>query len=365
MKYLIKSISAIILLTILITSVPIVSSAKTYSDVSSSHWAYNAIHDVTDQGILDTGSSQFSPNMYVTRGEAVKALYQLVHARPVNITIPYTDVGSDYATYVKWAHSKGITHGVSETSFAPSNNVTKQDMCVLILNTYNAYNVTFTEARPYANFGDQTSISSYATSAVKKLFRQYIVNGDNHNNFNPRSNITRAMFAVMLHQLYEYNYFCSVTPVKTRVGWNWCWAASAAMVGSYGVMNQPMPENEIVYEIKGIEENTNGTLAEIAAAARLASNNTKRFVISYSELSAGQVWSKIKRNNPIISYGEKTSSPYTNHTMVVLGYSYTDTDIYVHYCNPTYGIIQKEVYEDFVDGSGTGYRWDETVIKET
>ncbi len=57
MKYLIKSISVIILLTILMTSVPIVSLSKTYSDVSSSHWAYNAIHDVTDQGILDRGGS--------------------------------------------------------------------------------------------------------------------------------------------------------------------------------------------------------------------------------------------------------------------------------------------------------------------
>ncbi len=289
----------------------------------------------------------------------------MVRVRPVSIQIPYGDVGPEYSTYVKWAHSKEITHGVPETSFAPSSNVTKQDMCVLIINTYNTYDVEFTEAHPYVNFGDQASISGYATNAVKKLYRQYIVNGDNHNNFNPRSSITRAMFTVMLHQLYEYNFFCSVTPVKTKVGWNWCWAASAAMVGSYGVMDQPKPENEIVYEIKGIEENANGTLAEIAADTRFASNNTKYFDISYSELSAGEVWSKIKRNNPIISYGEKTSSPYTHHTMVVLGYSYTDTDVYVHYCNPTYGIIQKEVYEDFVDGSGTEYKWDETVIKET
>ena len=235
----------------------------------------------------------------------------------------------------------------------------------MILNTYNAYTISFTPARPYENFGDQSSISGYATNAVNTLFRQYIVNGDNHGNFNPRSSITRAMFAVMLRQLYEYNYFCSITPVKTKVGWKWCWAAASAMVGSYGVMDPPKPENEIVYEIKGSEEDSNGSLVEIAAAARFASNNTKYFEILPSEYAMGEVWSKIKRNNPIISYGEKTSSPYTNHTMVVLGYSYTDTDWYVHYCNPTYGIIQKERYVRFVNGSGTGYRWDETVIKET
>lgn len=61
MKYLIKSVSVIILLTILITSVPIVSSAKTYSDVSSSHWAYNAIHDVTEDGLIVKKSPTVSP----------------------------------------------------------------------------------------------------------------------------------------------------------------------------------------------------------------------------------------------------------------------------------------------------------------
>ncbi|MBQ4560742.1 MAG: S-layer homology domain-containing protein [Clostridia bacterium] len=240
MKYIIKLACITICISMLITSIPIVISAKdNYLDVSSSHWAHSAIDAVTENGVLLSNSTDyFYPNQYVTRAEAVKALYNFIHAMPrQNVTTPFTDIPSNYATYIKWAYDIGITSGTTTTTFSPNNNITKQDMCLLIAELYSVHNITFSQIRDYSDepFNDDSSINYWAKDAVIALYEHHIVSGDNHGNFNPRSNITRAMLAVMLNQLYEYIYFVSITPVQQPSGIGWCWAACATMVGSYGV----------------------------------------------------------------------------------------------------------------------------------
>ncbi|MFJ7661084.1 chitobiase/beta-hexosaminidase C-terminal domain-containing protein, partial [Lysinibacillus sp. NPDC097162] len=73
--------------------------AKSYTDVSSTHWAASAIEQVSESGIM-TGNSEttFNPNGSLTRAQAVKVLNQLFE-RPVLEDIPmstFSDVPSTH-----------------------------------------------------------------------------------------------------------------------------------------------------------------------------------------------------------------------------------------------------------------------------
>ncbi|MBR6514080.1 MAG: S-layer homology domain-containing protein [Clostridia bacterium] len=370
MKRITKLLCIIVIISVLVSSIPIIISANNnYVDVPSSHWAYYAIYAVTENGVLLSNSnSYFYPNQYVTRAEAVKALYNFIYAMPrTNVTTPFTDVPVAYATYIEWAYDIGITSGTTTTTFSPNNNITKQDMCLLIAELYSVHNITFSKNRNYSSspFNDDSDISSWAKDAVVALYNHNIINGDTHGNFNPRSNITRAMLAVMLKQLYEYIYFVSVTPVAQKSGFDWCWAACATMVGSYGVSYPPMAQELVVRYIKGYEFNDRGSNEEIKYGAEYASQNTKNFqVITDPTLcTMGQIWLRLKGNNPMITTGQLLNNPNYGHAVVILGYSYTDTQQYVIYCDPMTGTIERETFTRFKNGAATGNLWEDTIRK--
>lgn len=380
MKYLVKSISTIILLAILITSVPIVSSARTYSDISSSHWAFNAINETTDNGILVPSGSTYNPNQIITRGEAVKALYIFIHAmvRP-GATMPFTDVPSSYATYVKWAYDMEITSGRTETTFVPNGSLKKEEACMLIAQMYKAYGVQFSQVRDYYDyvggvwvpaFSDHSSISSWATDAVIALYRHNIVGGSN-GNFNPRSDITRAMFAVMLYQLYENIYFNSIKPVRITNGYSWCWAACATMVGSYGVSYTPMAVDSVVSHFKGgLPFDEGGSIAEIIAAAQYASGNTKYFMDYINVSTFSRTFNKAKielrDNNPLIICGSAKNSDGTvkgDHTIVLNGYSINSKNEFI-YCDPAFSVYRTATDSSVINGTTTGYTWYHTIGRD-
>lgn len=342
-----------------LTIVP--ANAILYSDVPSNHYAYYAIDTITDYGIMLTNDGEFHPSNDVTRLDTVKALYIFLQEPAVdNIAFPFTDVASADQKYVKWAYSKGITAGTSDTTFSPNVYITREQMCVMIANAYSSYGVYFEKVRNYSNFTDQSDIHSWALPAIKVLYRNKIIDGDTLGRFRPRENISRAQFAVILNALLEQNFFLTVTPMS-QGNMQWCWATCATMAGSYKINNPPIPVANVVDYILGFPFDEGGSLEEMEVGARYASNFTRYYDTEHRPLTLGNLLSKIWHHQPVISSGYHISTG-NGHAIIVIGCIFeANTVIYI---NPQTGVVDQWNYTEFVNGSKTGYRWEDSTYQD-
>jgi hypothetical protein len=111
--------------------------------------------------------------------------------------------GQYYTGYVQWANAYGIINGVTSTSFAPTANITRQDICVILyryLTSYEGKTLTASTSK----FKDDSKISSYAKTAVYAMRNIGVVQGDTNGNFNPLKSATRAEVATMFMNLYNW-----------------------------------------------------------------------------------------------------------------------------------------------------------------
>ena len=87
-------------------------------------WAVSHEPPIT-QGV---SADRFAPDETCTRAHFVTFLWRAAgEPEPAGKTCPFTDVqpGSYYEKAVRWAAERGVTVGVSETSFAPDDTVTR------------------------------------------------------------------------------------------------------------------------------------------------------------------------------------------------------------------------------------------------
>ena len=90
-------------------------------------WAYQA-------GITNgTDSTHFSPDMTVTRGQAVTLLCRMMNGSAEGGN-PFLDVADDayYSDAVRWAAANGVTNGISETRFAPDAVCTRAQIVTFL-----------------------------------------------------------------------------------------------------------------------------------------------------------------------------------------------------------------------------------------
>ncbi len=173
-----------------------------YNDISSAPWAIEAINYLSEKKVLaGKGNGIFAPNDNVTRAEFAKILvtaFGLTQKADIN----FADVSEDswYAEFVKIAVGSGIAKGTSADTFGPEENITRQDMAVMLMN---AAKLAKSMAVDNGNvsFADEAEISDYAKSAVNTLTQAGIINGTGDGNFAPKAYATRAQAAKLVHAL--------------------------------------------------------------------------------------------------------------------------------------------------------------------
>jgi len=94
-----------------------------------------------------------------------------------------------------------IMNGNTDGTFNPTNNITRQEMAVLVNNVCNVKKYKFTAQADSAKYLDDKKIASWAKDAVYSLKKKKLMNGDG-SNFNPTANITRQEAAVLINNIY-------------------------------------------------------------------------------------------------------------------------------------------------------------------
>lgn len=180
--------------------VSVTVNGVTYQIVDiASHWAREHIKACLTSSLLsasgDASYAYFLPNASATRAQVVTALYRAKGSPKPAYSSSFSDVADDcyYADAVSWASQNGIVTGVTDTSFAPDAEVTREQLAVIM---YRFANATKTEGNLSA-YTDSANVSSFAEKAVVWAVKNNIISGKN-GLLLPQGKTSRAEFATMI-----------------------------------------------------------------------------------------------------------------------------------------------------------------------
>ncbi len=170
------------------------------------HWATDAIEYVY-QAELMNGMSEtaFAPDVPLTRGMLVTMLYRLENKPAVTGTSPFTDVAANtwYTDAVTWANAKGIVKGVSETSFAPNQEITREQMATMLYRYAGVKEYATTAQVELNAYPDAASVSDYAVDALRWSVKTGLIKGVTDTTLVPQGKATRAQTAMVLMRFME------------------------------------------------------------------------------------------------------------------------------------------------------------------
>ncbi|OMF28079.1 hypothetical protein BK133_18865 [Paenibacillus sp. FSL H8-0548] len=179
---------------------------KTFSDIASYGWAKQAIEAMASKGIINgTSQTTYAPGQDITRADFMTLLVNTLELRAKS-TSNFDDVkaGVYYYDAVAIAKELGITTGVGNNKFNPTDKISREEMMAFVsramkLTKKLSVQGSFTDIVSYTDAG---LVSSYAVDDVATLIKAGIIKGSN-NMINPRGAATRAEIAVLIYRLYN------------------------------------------------------------------------------------------------------------------------------------------------------------------
>ena len=189
-----------------------ISVVKTpFVDVASGCWYEDAVSYVYNEGIMTgTSAAAFSPDVSISRGMFVTMLYRLAGEPNVESTVSdlFNDCadGEWYANAVVWANENNITTGLTQTTFAPEQTITREQMAVFIYRYIQFAGGGYDGEGVYVtSFDDNDMIQSWAVEAVTFCSRNGLMSGVTETTFAPSLTANRAMGAVVLERLAAFD----------------------------------------------------------------------------------------------------------------------------------------------------------------
>ena len=183
--------------------------AALFTDVPLGSWYYDSVNYVAMMGLMNgTGDRKFSPDAFLTRAMLVTVLYRMAGSPEISSANVFTDVpeGMWYTSAVIWGYENGIVKGTSATTFAPDNNITRQDMTVMLCRFADAMGIALpVSAQEQAQFPDDAQIASYAKDSVYRMRSAGIISGRSVNGsvvFAPLGTASRAEIAKVIASLH-------------------------------------------------------------------------------------------------------------------------------------------------------------------
>ena len=181
------------------------STTETFTDLANHAWAKDAIYTLKNKGIISgVSDTEFAPANNIKRGDFILILTRMLGVNN-EFTENFADVPESayYYRAIGSAKAAGIAQGSGE-NFMPENSITRQDLITLAYRAFLAkgYITETTDLISLDTFGDKDSISDYAKTSMASMVKAGIIQGSN-GNVNPKGFATRAEVAVMCARLVE------------------------------------------------------------------------------------------------------------------------------------------------------------------
>ncbi len=168
-------------------------------------WAREAIEYLADKKIVNgTGDNKFEPDSSVTREQFVVMIMNAFNMNDSEAVCDFDDMPSTHWAYkaVASAYTKGIILGINDKKFGTGNEITRQEMAVIVYRAAKEAGYIFDSADEL-NFVDNADISDYAKESVAAMSAQGIINGYPDARFAPADTATRAQAAQVIYAIIK------------------------------------------------------------------------------------------------------------------------------------------------------------------
>lgn len=175
-------------------------------------WSHAGLDYCIDHGyIAGTSATTVTPDGECTRAMIVSILYRVqgepakVHGYELKkLAAPFDDVerGRWYTDAIWWAKLTGVVSGMSPSTFAPDDPITRAQLAVILYNyTKQFAPESLTETGSLAGFPDAGSVPSWARTAMAWAVGNGLISGVGENGVSylrPEGCATRAQVATIL-----------------------------------------------------------------------------------------------------------------------------------------------------------------------
>ena len=179
-----------------------------FSDVAGPNdWSHEGIDYCVRRSLMvGTGAGTFSPGMNCSRAQIVQILYNLSGDKTdySRYYLPFTDVAPDawYYDAVAWAYTNNVVSGTSETTFAPNDVITREQMAVILYGYTAEFAPEFTgNAASLNTFPDAGSVANWAYTAMSWAVGNGLISGMGSGGVSylaPQGSATRAQASAII-----------------------------------------------------------------------------------------------------------------------------------------------------------------------
>ena len=172
-----------------------------FTDVTEGDWFYDAVAYVYENGIMaGTDETTFEPTMELDRAMAAQLFYNLEGKPAVTGDSTFTDVTSGHwaVDAITWAAQNDIVAGIGGGLYDPDSNVTREQFAQMLYNyaKYKGYDLTATG--DLTQFPDMDAISGWAETALSWANGNGLINGHENGTIDPKGSTIRAQAASIM-----------------------------------------------------------------------------------------------------------------------------------------------------------------------
>lgn len=212
------SIFSFVMITILVLGQTSLAYANSngLNDIKGTY-AEKEIQKLYDDGIINGyEDGSFKPNNSISRAELAKILYKTLELDSEEFPdVNFEDVGQTWFTsYVKAVYSKGIMVGKSEKTFAPNDNVTREEIATIFIRIMGLDEASFGE-NSVLDITDLDKIGQWAMKPVTLVMNfgliEPVMNTDGTKSFAPKELADRQLVAKLAYEAkYNIQYYLDI-----------------------------------------------------------------------------------------------------------------------------------------------------------
>ena len=189
-----------------ILTTPGANKSLKFSDLPSNHWAYTAISDMAEKGIIaGFKDGNFKPNAPVTREQFAKMMVLTLNIPIKDVkTATFKDVNTNYWSYKYVEAAKNYLVGYNKTTglyFKGQDKAKREDIAGALVKAKGYANLKVDIKRLPALFKDSNKITGSLKAYIVTAFDKGIIKGYSDKTFRPQGTLTRAEAAQILYNL--------------------------------------------------------------------------------------------------------------------------------------------------------------------
>jgi len=203
-----------VILAIPLISIPTTVYGANFNDIRG-HWAESYINKAVSAGFVKGyPDGTYHPDDAVTRAEFTSMVNKAL-GNTGTTSVNFTDV-----PYNEWYYNdvaKGVSAsfvgGYDNNTFRPNTAVTREEAAVMVARFVPTYGSTGS----ISSFKDKSSISTWATDSVAKIYGKGYMGAYDDGKYHPQDSLTRAQTAkIICNILDKENIVSSSTIVKSK-----------------------------------------------------------------------------------------------------------------------------------------------------